>query len=159
MCIGKRKIEGGASIHYALGPDPAAMAGHNALNRGQSDTGTLECFWEVQALEHAEQFVHVFHVKTHAIVSDEHHDLILISAYACHLDLGLPPSAREFDGVGKEIDQRKSQHRAVAMQTGQCADFPHDIAPVGLPPDFFYDVIYDFPHADQCVLRLGSSYS
>ncbi len=43
----------------------------------------------VEALEYAEQLVHVFHVKADSIVSNEHHDPILLLLRASDFDFRL----------------------------------------------------------------------
>src|SRR5258708_15992860 len=60
----------GALIQCALGPDPAKMLLHDALDDGQTNHRAGKFLAPVQALEHAEQPVDIGHVKADAIVLD-----------------------------------------------------------------------------------------
>src|SRR5689334_12347616 len=60
--------EGRAFALPGLGPHPAIVPLDDAADVGQADAGSLEVFHTVQALEYAEQLVHVVHVETGAIV-------------------------------------------------------------------------------------------
>src|SRR3990172_1179547 len=64
-----RKIEHRAFVHFSLHPYAPAVALDDALYDGQTHARALVLFRAVKSLEHAEKFVHVFHVKAHAVVA------------------------------------------------------------------------------------------
>src|SRR5580692_3222411 len=62
-------------IHFPLSPHSASMLLHDALHRGQTDSGPFEVLGAMQALEDPEQLVDVLHVETDAIVPDREYEL------------------------------------------------------------------------------------
>ena len=76
---------------------------------------------------------------------------------AADLDLGLRPRPRELDGVRDEIDQGEPQHRAIAVQAGQCADLPGDVALRCLAPNLVDGLSRQLVQADERVPRFGAS--
>ncbi len=66
----RREEEGGARVDRALRPDAAAVAVHDALHRGEADSGAFEVARRMQPLEHAEQFRRIGHIEAGAIVAD-----------------------------------------------------------------------------------------
>jgi hypothetical protein len=77
------------------------------LNRGQPDASTFEYVRLVQALKHAKQFIHVLHIKAYSIVPDNYDEIALVSLGASDLDFVLGMGAREFNRVGKKVNQYK----------------------------------------------------
>src|SRR5262252_6605805 len=152
------EVERGTSVYNALRPHSAAVTSDDTLNRREPYAGAFERLRTVQALEHAEQFMDVLHVETHAIISHEDNDLARLAVGAPDLDLGLCPRGRELDGVGNEIDQRKPQHRAVTMDIGQRADPPNDLALFVSSLDFTHRFSYQLIQADERIPRLGAPY-
>src|SRR5262249_48723785 len=154
---GSREKEGGATVHHPLSPDSTPMARHDALHRGETYSGALEYLGTMQALKHAEQLVHVAHVEADAVVLDEHHELAGLPGHGSDLDLRLRPGAGELDRVGDQIDQRDAQHRSIAVERGQRADFPDDVAAAGFALDLLARLAHDLVQVDQCRLRLGAA--
>src|SRR5687767_10168891 len=66
FCFRQREVESGAFVQFRFGPGAAAVARHDAANVGKANAGALEVAGFVQALEHAEKFVRVSHVKADA---------------------------------------------------------------------------------------------
>jgi hypothetical protein len=86
-----------------------------ALNGSQSNAGAFKCIRIVQALKHSKQFIHVLHIKAHSVVPNEYYQVIFVSVGASGFDFGLRARAREFDRIGKKVDQYKPQHRTVSV--------------------------------------------
>src|SRR5665213_349342 len=63
--------ESRAGADGAFGPNAPAMAGDDALNRGETDAGPRELLARMQALERHEQFMSERHVEARAIVAHE----------------------------------------------------------------------------------------
>src|SRR6202011_2898028 len=82
LCFRKREVEGRALIYRSLTPDLPAMAVDDALNGGQSYSGTFKLFRQMQTLKDAEQLVYVLHVKAGAVVAHEHLDFFVMSRCA-----------------------------------------------------------------------------
>src|ERR1051326_7026586 len=62
------EIEGSALVDRRFRPDASAMSVHDALRERQSRAVALKVLLRMKALENAEQFVRIFHIKTDAIV-------------------------------------------------------------------------------------------
>ena len=62
------------------------MAIDDAANIGKPDACTLEVFLAVQALKNAEEVVGILHIKPHSVVTDENHDLGLVSSFMSDFD-------------------------------------------------------------------------
>ena len=62
-------------IHRRLGPDAAAVAVHDALDRGQADARARKLRGFVQALKGPEQLVRIGQVKTRAVIPDKENGL------------------------------------------------------------------------------------
>src|ERR1043166_2273653 len=75
---GKRKAERRPLVDVALPPNPPAMALHQALNERKTDARPLEIFRRMEPLEDAEELVHVFHQKAHAVIFDPIRNLLLV---------------------------------------------------------------------------------
>jgi hypothetical protein len=80
------------------------------LYSSQPYASAFKRFLPVKTLEYAKQLMHVLHIKTDSIVSNEDDYLILSAVGATDLNLCFGARAREFNGVGEKIDQYKSQH-------------------------------------------------
>src|ERR1700686_4382253 len=100
------------------------MTMYNTLHRGQSNASPFKCIRLMQALKHAKQFIYILHIKTYSVVPNEHHYLISVSVGAPDFNFSLRARAREFDRIGKKVNQCEPQHRTISIEIGQCADFP-----------------------------------
>src|SRR5215470_12192372 len=69
-------------MHETFSPDSAPVTMDNPLHGRQSYTSAFKLFSPVQTLEYAKEFIDIFHLKTNAIVSNEHDDLIVFSISA-----------------------------------------------------------------------------
>jgi hypothetical protein len=67
------EIERSAFIQFRRYPHPASVFVKDALHRRQTDARAFKIFRTVQPLEHAEQFVGIFHVEADAIIPDPEH--------------------------------------------------------------------------------------
>src|SRR5438034_4664503 len=65
------EIEGGPSLHRALGPHLAAVSVDDAPHGSQPDAAALEFGRLVEPLEGAEQSIGVGHVEPSTVVADE----------------------------------------------------------------------------------------
>src|SRR2546422_3988397 len=110
---GKGKIEGRASVYNALGPGFAAMAVDDATDVGQPYAGALEFVCAVETLEDAEEFVHISHVESDAVVANEEHHFILAAIATSNFDFRLKARARVLQSIRKKIDQDQTQHGRV----------------------------------------------
>jgi hypothetical protein len=119
---------------------------HNALSRRQSDAGAFKFFRLVQALKHAKQFICVLHIRAHPVIPNEYYQVISVCLGASDLDFGLRARARKFNRIGNQINQYKHKHRSAAIEFGQRADLPGNLAALCLLPNlgegFLYDLIY-----------------
>src|SRR6185503_9800105 len=70
------EVERRALAGPALGPDPSAVAMHDALHARQPDPGARELADGVQALERREQLVGELHVEPGAVIADEERALV-----------------------------------------------------------------------------------
>src|SRR3984885_10105682 len=95
-----------------------------ALNRGQTDARTFECVRLVQALKDTKQFIYVLHIKAYSVVPNEYYQVALVAVGASDLYFSLLARAYKFNCVGYKVNQHKPQHRTVAIEVGQCTDFP-----------------------------------
>src|SRR5580692_5978068 len=95
------KREDGSLVNVALSPYAPAVSGNNPVYDRQSHACAFEFVGAVQTLEDTEQFFHVFHVESHAIVLDG------IGAFGCGAlrakgDSRLGRLAAIFERVGYE---------------------------------------------------------
>src|SRR5262249_10329238 len=105
------------------------------------------------------EFMDILHLKTNAIVSNEHDDLIVVAIGASYLNLSLRACAGEFHSIRKKIDECQSQHCTVSIDLRQGANAPHNMAPLGLlldSTDRFFDQLFQTDHS---LLRLRTSYA
>src|ERR1700680_121481 len=78
--VGREGEEERAALSWlAFGPDPAAVAGQNAMHDGQPNAAALEFGRRVQPLERVEQFVRVAHVEPGAVVTHEKDRLAVLA--------------------------------------------------------------------------------
>src|SRR5687768_2968659 len=69
--LSEREEERGALADLTVGPDRAAVALDDPLDRGQTDAGALELARRVQALKGCEHLRGLRGVETRAVVADE----------------------------------------------------------------------------------------
>src|SRR5262245_40794701 len=67
----ERKVKCRALVEGSLGPHPPAVAVDDALYNRQADARPVVLVSAVQALEHAEEFPNILHIKAHAVVLDK----------------------------------------------------------------------------------------
>src|SRR5215470_10703396 len=96
----------------------------DALNGCEPDSGSFELLSPVETLENSEQFVDILHVKADAVVFDKDYHSIAAFVRGPDFNLWLRPRSGELDGVRDQIDEHELEHRSVAIQIGQRADFP-----------------------------------
>src|SRR5687767_9356260 len=70
ILLGQREMERGAGVGLAVGPYPPAVPRDDLVHQGEPDAGAGKVLVAVQALEHAEQPVHVARVEARAVVAD-----------------------------------------------------------------------------------------
>src|SRR4029434_1546170 len=99
--FGKRNIESRALLRLALGPDPPAVPGHDALHDGKTDADAGELLLGMQALKYSEEPVVVLHGKPDAVVLDAVHVFVVLFIGA-YFDQGPFAHAAEFDGIVEE---------------------------------------------------------
>ena len=79
----------------------------------------------VQALKNAEQFIGITGIEPHPVVADEDGGDAFDFAGA-DLDDGGRANAREFDGVGEEVNENQFEQAGVALALGERFDAPFD---------------------------------
>ena len=82
----------------------------------------------MQTLKHAEQFIHILHIKPHAVVPNEYHQVICIFTSASDLDFGLRARAREFDRVANKLNEIRTSASNGLQRNRECSDFPGNVA-------------------------------
>src|SRR5439155_22561845 len=106
-------MESRAVAQLRLGPDPATMFVDDALYGGQTQAVPGKLVGAMQAMEHAEEFVFVAHVKTDAIVVDEIHNAFLGLAAAGGDEGGLARRA-ELERIVQQVGPDLAQEHWVA---------------------------------------------
>src|SRR5574341_160874 len=108
------KVKRRTVVDRSLGPDAPAMAMNNALHNRQAYTGPFILFGPVQALEHPEQFVHVGHIETGAVVLDKI-DVFFLVLLAAHFDDGHGALLGKLERVGEQVDKDLLEQDRVAL--------------------------------------------
>ncbi len=103
------------------------MAADDAADIGQADAGAFELFDVVQALEHAEQLVHVAHVEAAAVVAHEEVVFVVVSLVT-NLDHRVFALAGELDRVGQQVLPYQAQHRRIGLDLRQRCERPLHVA-------------------------------
>src|SRR5687768_6901618 len=98
----KREIKCRALIDFPFGPDFAAVAVHDALDRRQPNPRAVEFGHGVQALKGAEQLAGIGHVEPGAIVAHEVDRPAVVLADA-EFDLGRRVFSGKLPGVAQQI--------------------------------------------------------
>src|ERR1700728_1001677 len=129
---------------------------NNALNRGQPYPCSFKLFGAVKTLEDAKQFVGILHIEANSIISNKHHDPIVLFLGATHLDLGLWTRAREFYSIGEKIDERELEHRTIAVQIGHRAELPGNISPPRLLGYFALNFLYQLFQVNRALPGLSA---
>src|SRR5688500_9566739 len=86
--LGEGEVERRPLAHGAFGPDAAAVAAQDALNRGEPHAGALELLLGVETLESVEELIGVGGVEAGAVVAHMV-DAIVAFALPAELDAGL----------------------------------------------------------------------
>ena len=126
------------------------MPMHDALNRGQADAGALKRLRGVQALEHAEQLVHVFHLEADSVVSNEYHYAIR-PLFPCIRFRFRPAGGVRVNFTALEIrltSTSRSMERS-PYQAGKRRIFHTILRPFGLLPDFGQRFLHQLLQADH----------
>src|SRR5262245_54319731 len=152
----KREIECGAAPDLALGPYAAPVTQDDALHVCQADSRALEVLGAVQALENSEEFARVPHVESYAVVAHETDRLAFARAPAADLDLGRATGARKFDRVREQVDDHRAQHLAIALDHGQFANAPDDLAPFDIGLQFLQRLFRQLFEVDRLAAHLHS---
>src|SRR5688572_25642013 len=103
----QREVEACALVHFAFGPDAAAVPVDNFLHRSQADTAAFVLRSGMQALKYLEQLSRVRRVKTDTVVAYEINSLVVINQFA-KLDQGLSSFARKLPGVFQKIREHNA---------------------------------------------------
>ena len=111
----------------------------------------------MEPLKDAEQLAGILHVEAHAVVADEHDDLVGAPFDRADLDDGLGPRLRVLHGVFDEVGEHLPDHGAVGLHLGKRADAPFDGAAGGVVAQLRDDLLHDRPkrHARGLDLRAG----
>src|SRR5687768_3851013 len=121
------EMEAGALAGTALGPDAAAVAGHDALHDGEPDAGARELVGAVQPLEYAEELSDVAHVEADAVVAHPVDAFRRLLAPA-DLDVRSRALAAVLERVADEVRPHLPQQPGVRVACGQRADVDGGIA-------------------------------
>src|SRR5688572_28270589 len=97
----QREVKAGALANPPFGPDPPAVAAHDALHDRQPNTGPGELVGAVQALEDAEQLLDVAHIEADAVVAHPVHAFRRVLASA-DLDARIGALAAVLERVADE---------------------------------------------------------
>src|SRR5690606_10774914 len=101
-----------AAVDLALGADGAAVALHDALDRGKADTVPAEALLVMQALERAEQLADVLLVEAGTVVADVEGAVLLLP----ELDPRRLAPVGELPGVAEQVLQQVAQQGGVALR-------------------------------------------
>src|SRR5262245_25165128 len=115
---------------------------NDALNGRKTDTRAFKLIRPVEALEYAEKFIDVLHVKTDSVVPDKHYHTIGWVIGTSDFNFRYRPRAREFDRIRNQIYERDLQHRSVSIQIRQRPDLPCHITAFCLPPYFVLNFLH-----------------
>ena len=73
--------------------------------------------------------MHILHIKPHAVVPNEYHQVICIFTSASDPDFGLRGRAREFDRVGNKTNEYEPQFRTISREIGSAPIFQAMLRP------------------------------
>src|SRR5262249_37882046 len=149
-------IECGAAPDLALGPYAAPVTQDDALYICQADSRPLEVPGAVQALEDAEEFARVPHVESNAVVAHETDRLAFARAPAADLDLGRAAGGGKSDRLREQVDHNRPQPLPVALDHGQLADAPDDLAPFDFGLQFLQRLFRQLFEVDRLAAHLNS---
>src|SRR5882757_979001 len=99
------------------------------MNRCPSNASSFKVIGPTQTLKHAGQFILILHIKPHAVVPNEYHQVICIFASPSDPDFGLRGRAREFDRVGNKTNEYEPQHRTISREIGSAPIFQAMLRP------------------------------
>src|SRR5690348_13814619 len=104
------------------------MFADNSIHGSETDSSAFEFFCAMEALENPEEFIHIFHVEADAIITNED-GVPAISFGRAHLDDGFLTGPGVLNGVGEEIGKDLLHQAGIALDRGQLAYVPLDVAP------------------------------
>ena len=110
---------------------------------GQSNACAFKVFSTVQTLKHSEQFVHILHVETNAVITNEDGQLI-VDLNLPHFNQGFVARSGVFDGVGEQIGEHLPHQTGITRHGRQIAYSPFDLSALRLQHDSghrFIDVL------------------
>jgi len=108
------KIEGGALVGLALGPNRAAMPMNDALDGGQANPSAGKLVLTVKPLKCAKQPLNVGHIKARPIIAHKERPLA-VCPRSPKLNLGQLAPTREFPGIIEQIGQHYAQQLAITL--------------------------------------------
>src|SRR5882762_3527385 len=123
----EREVERGALARLGIGPDPAAMPVHDALDRRQPDPCALILVARVQALERAKELVGVRHVKAGAVVAHVENRAPIVAETA-DLYAWLVRLCRELPRIPDQVLERRPQQPRIRVRTHAVPDGDVDLA-------------------------------
>ena len=99
------------------------MLVNDALHCGQANARAFEILDPMQALEDAEQFVAVLHVKADAVVGNGD-DRLSVFLPVTDFDDGAVPAAGELEGVGDQVLKNLLDQDGIAGRRRQVGNLP-----------------------------------
>jgi hypothetical protein len=86
----------------------------NSPDIGEADAGAFKLIVPVEALKNTEEFVHILHIESYPIITDEHLDFNGALSNDADLDLGLWPCRCKFQRIGDQIHEHLAQHGRIS---------------------------------------------
>src|SRR5919108_4536467 len=108
----KREIKGRATAGGPLGPDLAAVAVDDALDRGEPDARARELVGRVQPLKRAEQLGRVGHIEAGAVVAYVKRPPPVVCRDA-DVHMRGRALARELPGIAEQVLQHDAQQSRI----------------------------------------------
>src|SRR5688572_7368477 len=114
LSSGKREEERRALSRLAVRPNATAVALDHPRDDRSADAGPRELVGAMQPLEGAEDFLGELLVESDAVVANRETRLSIGRKRARELDARLGPPAREFPRILQQVEEHRSDERAVA---------------------------------------------
>src|SRR5262249_38562951 len=127
----------------------------DALNGSQSYAGAFKLSRPMQTLKHTEKLIDILHVEARTVVPYEHLYFTL-AVGAADLDLGSRSHPCELNGIRDQVDEDEFQHGTVAMAHRKGADFPANVTPARLLPEFGDDFANKLCEVYSCLAGLDA---
>src|SRR5258705_2914061 len=110
-----------ALARRGVGPDAPAVPVHDALDRGEADTGAGIIGVGMQSMEGAEELGGIGHVEAGAVVAHEEGRRRAVTQRA-DLDMRLLGLRSELPGVADQVLDRRAQQPRIALRAQALAD-------------------------------------